>query len=53
LTIEPDVSDIAYYSNRKERQEKKTNNNAEWQALNQITSPISTNVRIDQLYIVK
>jgi hypothetical protein len=53
LTIEPDVSDIAYYSNRKERQEKKTTNNAEWQALNQITSPISTNVRIDQLYIVK
>ena len=53
MTIEPDESDIAYYTHRKERQEQKTNKNAEWQALNKITSPLSTNVRIDQIYIAK
>ena len=53
MTIEPDESDIAYYTHRKERQEQKTNKNAEWQALNKITSPLSTNVRIDQIYLAK
>ena len=53
MTFEPDESDIAYYTHRKERQEQKTNKNAEWQALNKITGPISTNVRIDQIYIAK
>jgi len=53
MTIEPDESDIAYYTHRKARQEQITNNNKEWQALNKITSPLSTNVRIDQVYIVK
>jgi len=53
MTSEPDESDIAYYAHRKERQEQKTNNNAEWQALSKITSPLTTNVRIDQIYIVK
>ena len=53
MTSEPDESDIAYYAHRKERQEQITNKNSEWQALNKITSPISTNLRIDQIYIVK